>query len=326
MSEGGNPDTGKQFAQDLRRIRESRDIPLQAIHEETKIPLNLIVAFEVSGLFNHPMFNRVYLRSFVRTYAEVVGLNIEKALAALDEALEGRYDGSLLRTPESEEEVAPAETPSVEEEEMAAAVAVPDTTEQEPLPPLPEPEPEQEEEPEPAVVAAPPAERKPAAERERPVYQAQPEPSAPWGRWIGIAVAVIVAVGLIWFFLGRDRGDQGVRTVADEQTTIAPVDTNQAPAPAPQPVAIGDTIEVTIIAARGPVQDIKVRVDDDVRRPYWIEEGESRVFTATDQMFIERQLEKVDLLLEGRPFPTDSVDEQGRIVITRASAEAFLSR
>src|SRR5690606_37536579 len=42
------------------------------------------------------MFNRVYLRSLVRTYAEMIHIPTDTALSALDKALNGTYRGELL--------------------------------------------------------------------------------------------------------------------------------------------------------------------------------------------------------------------------------------
>ena len=95
MSEAPSPSSGQRFAHDLHRIREDRGVSLEELHEETKIPLGLLEQFEASGLFDHPMFNRVYLRSLVRTYARKVGLPIDTALDMLDRALAGDYAGEL---------------------------------------------------------------------------------------------------------------------------------------------------------------------------------------------------------------------------------------
>ena len=85
------------FTSDLRRIRESRGLTLEGLHEATKIPLSVLEDFEETGLFDNPMFNRVYLRSLVRTYASYVGIPTKAMLEALDEALLESYKGDLAR-------------------------------------------------------------------------------------------------------------------------------------------------------------------------------------------------------------------------------------
>jgi hypothetical protein len=86
----------QRFAADLRAIRESRNISFETVRQEIKVPSGILQELEETSLLNHPMYNRVYLRSLVRSYAEAIGLEGDLALQALDEALEGRYSGSLV--------------------------------------------------------------------------------------------------------------------------------------------------------------------------------------------------------------------------------------
>ena len=77
---------GKQFAREMRRVREMQGVSVADVHDVTKIPIGLIEAFEESGLFGHEMFNRVYLRSFVRSYARTIHISADVAAEALEEA------------------------------------------------------------------------------------------------------------------------------------------------------------------------------------------------------------------------------------------------
>ena len=69
MSEASSYPSRLEFPSDLRRIRQERGLTLETLHEETKIPLGVLQDFEETGLFDNPVFNRVYLRSLVRTGA-----------------------------------------------------------------------------------------------------------------------------------------------------------------------------------------------------------------------------------------------------------------
>ena len=120
-----------RFNDDLRRIREERGLSVEALHEETKIPLGLLKQFEENGLFDHPMFNRVYLRSLVRAYAEQVSIDQDQALDYLDEALDGRYAGGLAaaylgEAPDEPEEEVEEEAAEPDEEPAVAAAPAPD--------------------------------------------------------------------------------------------------------------------------------------------------------------------------------------------------------
>ena len=59
MSEASSYPSRLKFSSDLRRIREERHLALEALHDETKIPLDVLQDFEETGLFDNPMFNRV---------------------------------------------------------------------------------------------------------------------------------------------------------------------------------------------------------------------------------------------------------------------------
>jgi len=84
-----------RFAREMRRIRELRDVSVEDVHEQTRIAPSVIEDFEEGELYDHPTFNEVYLRSFVRAYAEAIDISPEEALSALDTVLTGTYDGSL---------------------------------------------------------------------------------------------------------------------------------------------------------------------------------------------------------------------------------------
>ena len=86
---------GERFARDMRRIREARDVTRDDVHEETRIARTLIETFEQDGLFDHPAFNRVYLRSFVRAYAGCIDVDPSVALDHLERAMNGEYDNNL---------------------------------------------------------------------------------------------------------------------------------------------------------------------------------------------------------------------------------------
>ncbi|MFP4229409.1 MAG: helix-turn-helix domain-containing protein, partial [Salinivenus sp.] len=80
MSDPTEVAAGKRFALDMRRIREDRDVSLSSIHEQTQIAPSLLRSFEEGGLYDHSAFNEVYLRSFVRAYAAVVGMSPKDAV------------------------------------------------------------------------------------------------------------------------------------------------------------------------------------------------------------------------------------------------------
>ena len=348
-----------RLAHDLREIREARGLSLDALHEETKIPMALLEQFEATGLADHPMFNRVYLRSLVRAYADLIDLPTDTALDALDEALAGTYDGSLTRLDEPEADAepaddteaseaaeaadeareepaaAPVETEPAAEDEDAVAEEQSDVPVDQAPPPRSEPpprtEPSKRSQQTPAAASvgageawdavspAPGARR-----REQPIDY---EESRSYVQWVVVGVAVLALVGIIYLLVSWLGGSDDA-TVA-QRTPPTPADTTAAPdttaqEPQREPAAIGDTINVVVVAAEGPVQGLRITRDDDLRRPYWIEEGEAKAFPALDRIVLEDALDPIRLLVEGYEFPNTRRDDQGRIVLTREAAQAFL--
>ena len=80
-----------RFARDMGYLRSQCGMSIEEVHRSTKISLSILEEFEQSGLVENALFNRVYLRSFISTYASTIGIDRQRALAALDEALAGTY-------------------------------------------------------------------------------------------------------------------------------------------------------------------------------------------------------------------------------------------
>lgn len=361
MSEEVPSEVGRRFAADLRAIREDRGVSIEDLHEETKIPRGLLESFETTGLFDHPMFNRVYLRSFVRTYADVTGISPAVALAALEEALEGVYTDRLAVDYLGRAPTAPASLPETEaasadddamddetgDEAHGASTAVgttptgrtsaagPSTG----APASRRADAERTDEPFPSRNpggAAPPPDRyatSPARSAERSPIPTGETPRRQWMIIAGIGVALVLAA---WFVIGYVGSDEP----ADVATTTESAEANaadtaeaeaQPAAPARRPVNIGDSLDVRVVSAGEPVRQLRVTLDDDVRRPYWIEAGESLPFQAADRIVLEDapasgtpgQLDRIRLEVEGQAYPVDRRDNEGRIVLTRDALQSY---
>ncbi len=73
------------FGQYLRRARENRGLSLRELSVTTKISMTVLQALEASDTAQVP--GGIFGRSFVRTYAEEVGLDPETAVRAFLETL-----------------------------------------------------------------------------------------------------------------------------------------------------------------------------------------------------------------------------------------------
>jgi hypothetical protein len=303
----------------MRRIREDRDVSMGDIHDATMISTHIIESFEQDGLFEHPTFNRVYLRSFVRSYASAAGIDPERALEELGRALEGAYANELAVEYLGDDpmESVPSPPPNEEgQDETSGAKGASG----EGKGPLGTP-PGEAQKASPAASSA--ADTGPSASDSVPDSSRQ-------GIIIGIGVVVIVIAAwmLIDLFSGNASSSQPAASSAS--TAIDSADTMRLePIPAEslrtnEPrVALGDTMYFTVIAQER-VNPIRVRRDEDLRRPYYLNRGQAGVFPAQELVVLEGPLQNIRLLVNGHPFSLRGRGGDGSLVLNRDSVRVFL--
>lgn len=334
MSDETRLDAGARLAEDLRRIRELRNLTLSDMNAETKIPRSLLESFEEQALFDHPQFNRVYLRSFVRTYATTVGIEPERAADALEQAFEGHYGHDLAKQyldDQPARRVEPDVQPTEERPDADAAPLPGDTTKavdeapdsggpadqdwDQTSPPSrvqKSPPPSDDEPPEPSLV---PPRRTSQARRTQIGFVPI----------LGGIAALGFLVLVIWMI--TRSGDTATGIEVAEPIVAEDVSESSAEESVPIPRSIPtleDSIVFYIVAVDGSVAPMRVTVDNDLRRPYWIDQGDSIRFAAANRIVFEERLDVIRLNLLGENYPTGTRDDRGRIVVTRDSAEAFL--
>lgn len=96
MSDDPKGNARVRFARHLRRIREDREVSVAQVQRDTQISRAQIESFESGRLFDQESMNEVYLRAFVRAYAETLEIAPTVVLDHLNHALEGRYEDGLL--------------------------------------------------------------------------------------------------------------------------------------------------------------------------------------------------------------------------------------
>jgi cytoskeletal protein RodZ len=79
----------KQFADELKSTRESKAITLQHIAGKTKIDLKFLQAIENA---NFDLLPDIYIRAFIKEYANTLDLNSGETLQKYDEAKAGKID------------------------------------------------------------------------------------------------------------------------------------------------------------------------------------------------------------------------------------------
>ena len=380
-----NPEDGIQFATDLRRIREERGLSLQQLHESTRIETGILRSFERNALFDHPVFNRVYLRSFVKTYAELVGIDAEEALGALEQAMAGMYRGQIAKDFFGE-----VQLPDGDSSGSAAAErthAAPPTRADDS-----EPGGRSEEgsghgagdelrwPPEVSSSAATASDDKPSGEARAsgdpdspntPVTISStpvtdiPLPVAgsapPTGmvvrhsvvrRILAIALTlavIVVAIILVRSLLGSTDSSAGSESSttasrpgslvsADGSEGAGAAEAGESPAPvvpdvdggsADQPAmaieALPDTIEVHLRAMSGPVRGIRIRVDDDLRRPYWIEADSILSLEMADRMIVEEHAGVVSVSVPSISYEAEPLIAGYPFVLSRTKLDQFLA-
>jgi hypothetical protein len=81
--------------EDLKAIRENLKMSIQDVYEKTRISAENIRLIESGELYTRPDANKIYLRSFTRTYAKAVGVSDEDITTALDYMEADMYEGFL---------------------------------------------------------------------------------------------------------------------------------------------------------------------------------------------------------------------------------------
>lgn len=150
---------------------------------------------------------------------------------------------------------------------------------------------------------------------------------------VGFVVVLLVLVGLgVAFFSSSTETTQGqassrsTPTAADTATASASADTTasaSAARPPPANVTLGPSIPLTVLAFDN-VRGIRIKRDEDLERPYWIEDGDAAVFPFENRVTLRYELEDVQLFLAGYPYPQSRWDTTGLVEITRDEVESFV--
>ncbi len=376
MSE--NPTSGQlgQFLGDLTAIREKRNVSLDALRDATKVYPNIITQFEQDGLVDHPLFNALYVRAFIRSYSAALGISVDDVLTSYDMAREGKYDRRLaleyLDLPAAEVEALKANIAAEEKEEALSSadnIESEQSASEEPIPKK--------------SAVRKPSSRKGASTRagSKAVSSGQKieeaaasgaaitfipksddrqtssldnlsngitatlqslfergkqSPIFQWGLLtVGITLGLFVIIQLLP--LEHDAPEEvrpnGAGT-AGEHTPPAsgspdsiltmPAESIDVPQPS-VPIVLGDSIPFYIIADKGKLDPFRVKRDQDLRRPYWLNEGDSMLFYFDNRTVIEDNLQNMKILIEGYTYPIYETDSLATVIIDRDSIQAFLA-
>ena len=176
----------------------------------------------------------------------------------------------------------------------------------------------------------------PSAARRSKASPASPPSSTSTGSDAGLGarqafivggLLLLIAVGVIWLIARPSDAPEEPPPSETTQAEPAAVDTTETePEPAPEPippVELGDTLRAMIHADAGAVQGVRVQRDADIRRPYWLNEGETMLMLFQDRFVIEEQFDQFSLYINERPMPLSPTDAQGRRVVDREDLQAW---
>ena len=344
MLENHLPQTLSSFLADLVEIRENNGVTLDDIRVRTKVYPHIIAQFEQDGLNEHPLFNVLYLKAFVRSYADVVGISPSIAARSYEDALSGKYDRRLaveyLGLPELDTSIVSGSLEHKTTEKDARPTRLT----------------------EPTVIKSPSSEI-PTASIGANLSKLKESAQSFLARMNESSVSILQVIGkrgiLQWGVLALCivlGAFLLIKLVAFQNESMPPAFTQEAPASIQETSVVedtsdkeeaplvdslllmktslaqsiigriesGDSLNVMVVAATGKLDPFRIRVDNDLRRPYWIDEGDSLDFWFDNQVTVEDNLDKMVILFESLEYPIVSTDSTAKVVISRDSANAFV--
>ncbi|MCA1803093.1 MAG: helix-turn-helix domain-containing protein [Rhodothermaceae bacterium] len=357
--------------EDLKAIRDNQKMSIQDVYEKTRISAENIRLIESGELYTRPDANKIYLRSYTRTYAKAVGVSDEDITTALDYMEADMYEGFLAEKylgskpepvspkvppkppfPKNPASDKPAGEKTDDDRDVNAekrsdgplfntSDSGDDDDASEPDPPRAENKKIRRTSTRTTSIFAPAIPgREPLTPTDDPTNS-----SVDWadvnkkivsskdgnGPLIFLGLLGIVLVAALIYVLSTANGDEsdsGVATVPGprlEQTLAS--DTLGAPVspdPAQLAAALPDTLILTVYAARGNLEPVRILTDlFNIQRPYWVEAGRAMQFEFLQDIQIRGNLERMILMYDDRII-TDfqQYDAENRVIII--SREQFL--
>ncbi len=347
--------------QDLVAIRKAKDLTTEDIFQKTRILPENIEKIE-NGSYLESKSDKVYARSFVRTYAKVIGISETDIVEALDQHYRGTYSSYLAKKysvgdlPQVEKQ---PDEPIKEDESNKPTLKETIEEEEKVEPPRDK---KKIEEPTSTTVSTDKKEGlfdfdKDLDKSDSPTVKAvRPEkkdaPNVDWAEFnakkrVGkkkpmlflpiLLVFLVLLIGgaLIWYFVGGhnnnistdlELGD--IPAVLDTIPTRE-LDTLRAPA-APDPelgreLALTDTLYIEVYAATGNLSPFQVRSDFfEGQRPYWLDSGVSMRIEFFNEITIINATGNMLLLYDGNVI-TEFAERNrdiGSFTFRRAQIEA----
>jgi hypothetical protein len=139
----------------------------------------------------------------------------------------------------------------------------------------------------------------------------------------GVSMALLVGgafIVLVWLAVSTLRG----LSVSQEVPAAAADSTLKAHSVPPPPIVLPDSLTGAIIAATEPLDPIRVTVDRDLRKPYWVEFQDTIRFVFRDRLLLEREVDHTRVLVDDFALPQKWLLEPGPLDITRQRVQSWL--
>lgn len=338
---------------DLVKIRTHLGYTIEDIQNATKIPLHTLQSIEDNSIFSQTDEIQTYVRSFVRTYGRALKLDDELVVQALDQEEIGSYSHLLLTVfpelaaeisdsekPETESEESPEEPEGLSDKEKSEAETEEDTGPRF-TPDFDNIEPE----PEPKTIKQTRAPNQDPGLRDvnwadMGRKMSADRPTIPvWV--IGGAVILIVVIASFWFFSqtemfsSEDVADGDVPTATETTpSTVNGGELNldlqqngeEATEEPEQPAALEETLYLTVYAATGNLDPVRVWSDLKPRMdPYWMDQGVAFNFEFRDTIRVRGPYSQILLFLNGHSIDNFRQDyfnsEENAVELTRGMFE-----
>ena len=312
---------------DLASIRKSLKLTLDDVQSLSKIPLDILTGIEDNSYITDKSHNKTYMRSFVRTYAKVLGITDKAIVDALDSFEAGIYSHNLLKKPEEKNPGFTLDTDALDEEEKSE-LNPPDI--QTRIPEVPN-----------------------THSVDWAVYNKKISPTKKNNHVLGIMAPIFVVIILAvsgYFFrdelshlfeqkevVTEQTKDSEPSIILNENTIETPQlsgempnsnqenskETFQKTNVFPVKPLLGDTLTLTVYAAFNNLDPVRITSDFTWHtNPYWIEKSFANNFDFKDTILVKGQYAKMLLLFNGHVIenPVDNYFNEAfnSIMLTRS--------
>lgn len=280
----------------MAAIREKYGYSAEDIQQKTRLSPNIITSIEDDSIFEQLHRNKAYIRSYVRNYAKVLDIDDKRIVKALDQVELGAYDGQLNKSLNAKPK---SEIKEGKDEEEVGFERLPVSSDDD-------------------DESLSQNKQKSLGEREVLDWSQFSHQSIPDGRHIkkrgvvigGVIIIVLIIIGIFLFFYLKEDSktlqNEPVTTVNSPQTPNDSLRTallpQQEPAGATAIITLPDTLTMTIIAAKGKLEPVRVYTDImKIRRPYWIENHDTLSFEFIDtfRIMANDQTDRMELVFNG---------------------------